>query len=305
MLNDGIYFNLDEKEYHALNRLDYTGMKELLKSPIEYWTNSNLNPLKEEEEKKCYDEGKAFHTYILEGKKKFADTYAPIPPSIDMLSKNSTAFKNWCNLQHKKVLSRKVYNNLSRIVNYLTYKGQLFDTDIFKDGYPEVSILWTDNGIQKKARIDYLKQNRIIDLKTVIKRKESSFDDHIRQYFFSAKIYMQLLFYKEALRFALENKLPVVGDSNQKKFVKNIDIENLLLAVVFINRELPQFRIKFFIESECPDLWKLGKKQIEKAESLYKENFENNKKEIWLETPDTDLTFKDVDFPQSFFEILT
>lgn len=304
-MKDGIYFNLEEKEYHFLNRLDYTGMKELLKSPVEYWISSNFNPLKEEEEKKCYEDGKIFHTYILEGEQKFMEKYTAIPGSMVMVNRNSLAFKNWCNLQEGKVISKKVYDNLKRIVKYLSSEGQLFDTDFLKNGYPEVSILWTEDGIQKKARIDYLKTNKIIDLKTIIKRKESNFNDYIKQYFFSAKIYMQLLFYFKALRFALENKLPVFGDLKQKEFIKKIDIENLLLSVVFLNREFPQFRIKFFIKSECPDLWGLGEKQIKKAESIYKENFENKKKAIWLENPDVDLTFKDIDFPQSFFEILT
>ena len=48
MLKDGVYFALDEREYHAENRLSASAIKQIVESPTEYWFNSRLNPLFEE-----------------------------------------------------------------------------------------------------------------------------------------------------------------------------------------------------------------------------------------------------------------
>lgn len=47
-MENGIYFNLPEDVYFAEQRLDFTGISALLKSPTEYWFSSRLNPLFEE-----------------------------------------------------------------------------------------------------------------------------------------------------------------------------------------------------------------------------------------------------------------
>ena len=49
MHKDGIYFNMSENEYFSdAERLDFSGMKKILESPVKYWFNSRLNPLYEE-----------------------------------------------------------------------------------------------------------------------------------------------------------------------------------------------------------------------------------------------------------------
>ncbi len=43
-LTNGIYFDLDFDEYHAIERLSKSGIKQLLVSPADYWADSPLNP---------------------------------------------------------------------------------------------------------------------------------------------------------------------------------------------------------------------------------------------------------------------
>lgn len=62
---DGIYFDLDENEYHALPRLSSSGIQKMLVSPATFWADSWMNPDKEEEDEE--DEpifrrvGRAYH----------------------------------------------------------------------------------------------------------------------------------------------------------------------------------------------------------------------------------------------------
>ncbi len=311
-MKDGIYFNLSEKEYHNIEALTLSNssMKMILSSPLEFWWQSNLNTLYEKEDKKCLSDGRSFHCLLLEGEKAFNERYSVVPEVIDQYSKNSNSYKNWVALQKdKEIISRKDYQLMKRIYDYLHYDEQLFDNNIIANGYPEVSIIWTEeDGIQRKARLDYLKQNCIIDLKTYIKTKDIDVNTFISQYFFKHKVFMQLIYYRRALLYAVKNfkDSQVYGNEKQKAFFNEMrSQEDFMLLVAFVNRELPQFRLRVFGKAECPDLWNLGEKNIELATKIYKDNLEKfGKNHIWMEDVDTNLQFTDIDFPQSFYEIL-
>ena len=309
---DGIYFNLDEKQYHDMEALTLSNssMKMILSSPLEYWWKTNLNPLYEKEDKKCMADGRSFHCLLLEGEKVFNERYSVVPEVIEQYSKNSGSYKNWVAMQNgKEIISRKDYTQMKRIYDYLHYDEQLFDNNIIAGGYPEVSIVWTEeDGIQRKARLDYLKQNAIIDLKTYVKSKDIDVNTYVSQYFFQRKVYMQLIYYRRALLYAIKNfkDSQVFGTEAQKKFFKELQQqEDVLLLVAFVNREFPQFRLRVFSKQACPDLWNLGEKNIDLATKIYKDNLDKyGKKNIWMEEVDTNLQFSDSDFPQSFYEIL-
>ena len=65
-LPDGIYFNLDERVYHALPRLSASGINNLLVSPATFWNESWLNPDKKDEDTPARILGRAYHTARLE-----------------------------------------------------------------------------------------------------------------------------------------------------------------------------------------------------------------------------------------------
>lgn len=310
-MQDGIYFNMSDEQYHGIDALTLSNssMKMILQSPLEFWWNTNLNPLSEKQDKKCLADGRCFHCLLLEGESVFNKRYVVVPEIYDDISKNSSCYKNWVALQNKEIIQRKDYLLMKRIFDYLHYDEQLFNTDIIANGYPEVSIIWTEeDGIQRKARIDYLKSNAILDLKTYVKSRDIDLNSFVSQYFFKNKVYMQLIYYRRALQFAVKNfnQEQVFGNEKQKAFFKKLkEREDFLLLVAFVNREMPQFRLRVFSQSVCPDLWNLGEKNIEIATRKYKEYLEQyGKNHIWLENVDTNLQFTDEDFPQSFYELL-
>lgn len=306
-MDNGIYFNLSEDEYFAEPRLSSSEIKLILDSPTEFWFKSNFNPLKQEKENKFMAAGKAYHAYFLD-RKGFFGKYKVIPAEIESLNKNSKDFILWKNLQTLPFISHEEFKKMETIGKYLEQKGQLFYNDVLKNGFPEVSILWEYNGIKCKSRIDYLKLTQILDLKTFIKSRSGSVESFVTKYFYSYKVYLQMVFYAKAVEFAKNfNVSEVHGSQKQVDFFCEWQNEPICLPViVFLNREIPQFRIKAFTSQACPDLWRLGEKQIDNAAEKYKIFMESNGMyTAWLEDPNTDnLQFLDSDFPQSFFDIL-
>lgn len=77
----GIYFNMPFDEYLAIPCLQSSAIKRLLISETDFWTNSWLNPfldqIKEKKEARHFQDGRAYHTRILEGRDMFLKLYAP------------------------------------------------------------------------------------------------------------------------------------------------------------------------------------------------------------------------------------
>ena len=94
--------------------------------------------------------------------------------------------------------------------------------------------------------------------------------------------------------------MPVHGTEEQKFLWESLN-EDLMTMAVFVNRELPQSAVKVFLKEKCPDLWRLGEKQIEQAETIFKDYMDKfGAKSAWLQDVDVtseDLLFSDADFP--------
>lgn len=70
-MEDGIYFGLDQADYHRIPRLSGSGVQNLIVSPGTFWADSWLNPLREEEEEDgdptpAQIAGRAYHAARLE-----------------------------------------------------------------------------------------------------------------------------------------------------------------------------------------------------------------------------------------------
>lgn len=72
----GIYFGLPEAEYHEALALSASGIKELRVSALAWWTNSPLNPDRENEDTDAQVIGRAYHCRIVEGARVFLQRYA-------------------------------------------------------------------------------------------------------------------------------------------------------------------------------------------------------------------------------------
>ncbi len=77
---EGVWFGLDDTEYHRAMALSASGIKALKISPLDWWARSALNPERPEEsseESFAKKLGKAYHKRILEGRPAFQAIYAP------------------------------------------------------------------------------------------------------------------------------------------------------------------------------------------------------------------------------------
>lgn len=87
-ITPGIYFGMPEDLYHSIPALSSTGLKNLLISAPDFYFNSWLNPMRDDDQedgdsaKEWRRFGKASHTRNLEGKKTFDSLYCVefLPP---------------------------------------------------------------------------------------------------------------------------------------------------------------------------------------------------------------------------------
>lgn len=78
----GIYFGLDETEYHRDRSLSASGIKDIHVTPLTFWTKSGFNPNRTDDPSEAKERGKAFHARLLEGADAFGERYA-VAPSIE------------------------------------------------------------------------------------------------------------------------------------------------------------------------------------------------------------------------------
>lgn len=296
-MKDGIYFGLPEELYFSEDRIGSTDLRTLIDSPGKFWFESFMNPLKRYKESKAMNDGKLFHKLLLEGEKAFERDYV-IAPNIHTATKE---YKTWKSCQTKTIVKEEDFKNAKYIIDFLKQPGQLLTLDFFKNGFPEVSILWTDSsGLKRRSRIDYLRLGSFVDLKTFV---SSAWDDdlsHIGRYFWKYRVFIQLLDYIDALKTA-RNLEVVKGTKKQIEFWERCrEFDDWLPFICFVNRDIPQFIIKTFQKNKCPELFQRGEELIKRAH----DNFEHYFKEFgathaWIEKQDVDsLQFTDFDFPQ-------
>lgn len=294
MKKDGIYFGLSEAEYFNENRIGSTLLRCLIDSPVRFWFDSYLNPIKKEaKSKKCLNDGKIFHKLLLEGERSLMADFAIAPPYLHCASKQ---YKAWADAQIRPIVKESDVKDAKRVLSYLTAKGQVLEK-FFKGGYPEVSIFWTDkDGLKRAARIDYLKIGQFIDVKSFEDWKDDP--KHCERYFWRYKIFVQLIDYMNAI--IAGRDLPVVkGTPKQKAFwAECCKIDHWLPWVCFVDRANPRYMLKTFAPENCPSVYQVGRKMIEQAHrnySAYAHRFGLN--HAWIDEPSPEsLQFQDTDF---------
>jgi hypothetical protein len=159
----GLHFGIPELEYHAMPGLSSTGVKEMLKSPAHYrWM------LEHRVERKAFDVGHAAHAKIL-GVGLGVVEYPPehLTPSGNASTKAATV--QWAEDQRAAGLvpitpdQAAAVDAMADAVRNHSIAGPLF-----QGGHPEVSIFWNDpvTDVQCRGRIDYLRPDVAVDLKT-------------------------------------------------------------------------------------------------------------------------------------------
>ena len=200
----GLYFDLNDEEYHADTALSASGVVNLLVSPLTFWVNSAFNPEREDVSSEAKERGRAFHTRLLEGEERYDALYAA-PPDIadypDALDGAETLRAKCADLEIKKggtiaELCGRIHEadpdavlwplvmaefrddnggktiikpDLAQDIHRKARIVEMHDSakKAFRGGWPEVSAFWFDEtGVPMKARFDYLKARAVVDLKT-------------------------------------------------------------------------------------------------------------------------------------------
>lgn len=161
---DGVYFGLPAKDYHDDPALGSSGVRDLMISPLRYWINSPYNPDRpkdEDTETAAKFLGSYLHDLLLEGG---TAPYAVKPSGMSFATKDGKAWRDEQEEAGRVIVTQD--QNRSQLVMFraLEQTGVL---DRFDGGEPEVSVFWTEKGGQRcKIRIDYLKADEALDLKT-------------------------------------------------------------------------------------------------------------------------------------------
>lgn len=200
-MEPGIYFGLDEEAYHADPAYSGSGVNDTLISPLTYWAHSPMNPAYERKRTEAMDVGKAFHKRIIEGPEALHAAFAEEPDKSDFVGTLVTAsdmrselrrrglpvsgsVAELCERLHEADPSLALWPRIEQEYGK-RHAGKIFiksfkeieraadiiDRQVgkaFTGGAPEVSLFWKDEetGIQMKGRLDYLKVQAIVDLKT-------------------------------------------------------------------------------------------------------------------------------------------
>ena len=241
-IKPGVYFDMPDTEYHKVPALSYSGIKNLLISPMDFWARSWMNPRYEHQETFPMKLGTAYHTRILEGKEKFENQYAPdilhedYPESLrtvedikkrlsetgrkvsgrkaDLINRLLEPFPEtlfWDTIkedyysQDKIFLPKDEIENIEYAAAFIEKHPQI--SKCFTGGKSEVSIFWYDEtGVPLKSRIDYLKPKAIIDLKTFNNRLMKPIDLAIHNEIASRRYHLQAAIYsKAAEQFKIEH----------------------------------------------------------------------------------------------------
>lgn len=214
---DGIYFGMPDEAYHSINRLSASGIKTIVASPLQYWIESPMNPLrKPDRDSPARKLGRAYHKLLLEGEEAFEGAYAVSPSKDDHaevldteadlrtfceengLDERAEGFKRkggkaelcarirqacmgvtlWPDvmdefnrtLGDREILTPDQWQEIQMVRYVLHHMPEI--RSAFTGGFPEVSILYTDEatGVKMKCRLDYLKPRKnaaaILDLKS-------------------------------------------------------------------------------------------------------------------------------------------
>lgn len=238
-LEDGIYFNLPEAEYHALPRLSASGIKNILTSLPTFWAKSWMNPETadaDDDDTKAQILGRAYHAAIFEPDdldKRFAgepdlDDFAgmlmtdaavkaelkeygaPQTKSGELALDRARRLEGLGfakpiksivmaefedELGDRQAIASKYWRQIMRDVERIQANPEIHN--LVTGGASEVTILWTcpDTGTPMKARIDKLKPEYFVDLKSFAnpngKPVNQAIADQVQyyQYYLSMRVY--------------------------------------------------------------------------------------------------------------------
>lgn len=334
-MKDGIYFNMPDNEYHAIEALSASGIKNILVSPMDFWARSWMAPdfLKEESTEACKI-GRAYHKRILEGQEAFLSEYTEMFEAPDNCLKTKDDLAQAleeAGVQFKKSAAKPElirlaaengigpifdilkeqydistngkeqlgFNLLARIeiaASMIEKHPQIHKC--FSGGFPEVSIVWTEDGIKMKSRIDYIKPKAFIDLKTFANMGGKSIDRAVYSAMASGRYHIQVTFYKRAVLASKTLDVFCKDESAVRPFMDAFVKEpNVDCFLVFQQKgPAPLARAFKFSQDAASGMVGAAEASIDQGIRIYKECLEKFGTGPWIDTAPIEELY-DAQFP--------
>lgn len=198
----GIYFGLSEKDYHADSALGSSSLRKLLVAPEDWqYEQDDSIPKKPVPESSAMIFGRAVHALVLEGLQAFESRFTRKPEFPEGCLITTDDLKEHCRKLglkvsgtkaelaerirtvdgltplepeimarferekgDKTILSEWDYDRILMAERHITQN--VYHAEAFMGGHPEVSVFWSYKNVRVKARIDYLKPEECVDLKS-------------------------------------------------------------------------------------------------------------------------------------------
>lgn len=260
---EGIYFGLDDEDYHNDPAVSHSGMTKLLVSWPDYWVSSCLN---KERKQKPVTEAMEFGKQsgmLLTQPKVFHQTYNTHGRT------SPTAAGLW--------LSSTAWQKLTESVD------AIIDTKIgaahFQDGYSEVAVFFRDEatGIMLRIKMDFLRTFGVIDVKRIRAMDDWTVGNAVRDQGLDIQNYL----YLEGVK-AARKMLIAMGPEGRAQFavqakadpewIEEFAHEQDLMFRFLFQRSFPPY-IWDFVELE-DDVLAEGANAVYEACKRYKEGIE-------------------------------
>ncbi|MEZ5781177.1 MAG: PD-(D/E)XK nuclease-like domain-containing protein [Rhizobiaceae bacterium] len=219
--------------YHADRAISATGIKRLLKTPLDFWVFSPLNPLREFQPQKSSSalaKGSAFHCLLLE------------PHEF------SKRFEVKDGVKSSRVPGKVGGGDLNEMMAAIAQLRAMPNvSQLFTDGEAEVTMVWDDpeTGVRCRCRHDYFRQQHgmTVDYKTIADISEREIDRQIVRFDY----HVQAALYLDGMK-ALK-----LGDHQDFVFV-------------FQQRDFPH---KVYATTICDETIEIGRKAYKMALRTY------------------------------------
>lgn len=348
-IDPGIYFDLPEDVYHEADGLSCSGMKHLGVSPLFYW-HRNLNPAYERGGDTAAQRfGKAAHCLGLEPD-RFDARYALKLSPDDFPDALVTAddMKNWLQSKSLPKTGKRKQDLIDRILSSghpamiwdlelerhaeanagKTFLGSEeselikkaaaviaadpYANDALTGGMPEVSFFVRDpeTGVMLKARMDYVRPDFTIDLKTFSNSRGKAIGRTVNDAVYYESYHLQCVFYQKvrelARGFLASGEIQTYGHVPEAWRDGFLKAERHGFAFVFIESSEP-FHLDVLIlrRAERPGsdtnvYWLDGEMRIDEMVRFYAECREKFGEAEWRD-PAKPRILEDADIPQLLF----
>ena len=344
-IGQGIYFNMHEAVYRMAHGVSHSALKHLHVSPLQYWDKC-INPDREVTEE-TYPQmlGKAMHTAILEPT-EFTSRYAKIPSKsdFDRVLDTMDDLKAYCEEIGLPTTAKRKQDLIDRIIeaegddapviwdimkealerdDKIKLKPADFDCvidaakaiekdpvtkSLFTGGFPEVSIFVEYEGKMLKGRIDYMRINTSLDLKSFNnargKNPYKAMTDalYYEDYFVQAVYYHKLRELARQKLAAGEIEIHGAPEGFKEAFLK---ADGHSFGIVFVESSRPYHTAAYALKpkdigGQTNIYWSTAEARIERLLETYAECWNRYGKDEWRE-PIEPRMLSDLDLPQLMF----